>query len=50
MARRHQPHRGIVLLVVLTLLTLLMVIGLTFAALSGQFRRAAETGRAERTV
>ena len=44
MARRHKPHRGVVLLVVLTLLTLLIVIGLTFAALSGQFRRAAEAG------
>ena len=44
MARRHKPHRGIVLLVVLTLLTLLIVVGLTFVVLSGQFRRAAEAG------
>ncbi len=44
MARRHKPHRGVVLLVVLTLLTLLIVIGLTFVVLSGQFRRTAETG------
>ena len=42
MARRHKPHRGVVLLVVLTLLTLLIVVGLTFTVLSGQFRRAAE--------
>ena len=44
MARRHKPNRGIVLLVILTLLTLLIVVGLTFAVLSGQFRRAAEAG------
>ena len=42
MARRHKPHRGVVLLIVLILLTLLLVIGLTFAVLSGQFRRGAE--------
>ena len=42
MARRHKPRRGIVLLIILTLLTLLIVLGLTFAILSGQFRRAAE--------
>ncbi|MHB8861704.1 MAG: hypothetical protein ACYC6N_04810 [Pirellulaceae bacterium] len=44
MARRHQrkPRRGVVLLIVLTLLTLLIVVGLTFAILSGQFRRQAE--------
>lgn len=43
MARRHQqPRRGVVLLVVLTLLTLLIVVGLTFAIISGQYRRAAE--------
>ncbi len=44
MARRQKPHRGVVLLVVLTLLTLLIVVGLTFTLLSGQFRRAAEAG------
>ncbi|MHB8973617.1 MAG: hypothetical protein ACYC3X_25725 [Pirellulaceae bacterium] len=43
MARRHKPRRGVVLLIVIMLLTLLMVIGLTFAILSGQFRRAAES-------
>ncbi len=43
MVRRHKPRRGVVLLVVLTLLTLLIVIGLTFVVLSGQFRRAAES-------
>ena len=42
MARRHKPRRGVVLLIVLMLLTLLMVIGLTFAVISGQFRRGAE--------
>ena len=35
MARRHKPRRGIVLLIILTLLTLLIVVGLTFAILSG---------------
>jgi hypothetical protein len=43
MARRQKPRRGVVLLIILTLLTLLIVVGLTFAILSGQFRRAAET-------
>ncbi|MCU0963097.1 MAG: hypothetical protein MUF48_23645, partial [Pirellulaceae bacterium] len=33
----------VVLLIVLTLLTLLVVVGLTFTVLSGQFRRAAES-------
>ncbi len=42
MARRHKANRGVVLLIVLSLLTLLVVIGLTFALVSGQFRRAAE--------
>ncbi len=42
MARRHKPRRGVVLLIVLTLLTLLIVLGLTFAIISGQFRRGAE--------
>ncbi len=42
MVRRHKPRHGVVLLVVLTLLTLLIVIGLTFAALSGHLRRAGE--------
>ena len=42
MARRHQPRRGVVLLVVLTLLTLLIVLGLTFTIISGHYRRAAE--------
>jgi len=43
MARRRKPRRGIVLLIILTLLTLLIVVGLTFAILSGQYRRAAES-------
>ena len=42
MARRHKRRRGIVLLIILTLLTLLIVVGLTFALLSGQFRRGAD--------
>jgi len=42
MARRHRQRRGIVLLIILTLLTLLIVVGLTFALLSGQFRRGAD--------
>ncbi len=42
MTRRHRANRGVVLLIVLTLLTLLVVVGLTFALISGQFRRAAE--------
>ena len=42
MSRRHKPRRGVVLLVVLTLLTLLLVVGLTLTVLSGHFRRAAE--------
>ncbi len=42
MVRRHKPRRGVVLLVVLTLLTLLIVIGLTFVLLAGGYRRAAE--------
>ena len=43
MARRHKPRRGVVLLIILTLLTLLIVVGLTFAVLLGHFRRAAES-------
>ena len=49
MARRHEPRRGVVLLIVLILLTLLMVIGLTFVVISGQFRRGADAAaRTER--
>ncbi len=42
MARYKKPKRGVVLLIILTLLTLLIVIGVTFALVSGQYRRAAE--------
>ena len=45
MARRYKPHRGVVLLVVLTLLTLLIVVGLTFTVLSGAIP---SSGRGER--
>jgi hypothetical protein len=49
MARRSRPRSGVVLLIVLILLMLLIVSGLTFAIISGQFRRAAEaSGRRER--
>ena len=46
MVRRHKSRRGVVLLVVLTLLTLLIVIGLTFVLLSGLFRRTPTPMRA----
>ena len=42
MVRRHKPRRGVVLLVILTLLTLLIVVGITFTLISGHYRRAAE--------
>ncbi len=42
MARHRKPKRGVVLLIILTLLTLLVVIGVTFALISGQYRRSAE--------
>ena len=42
MPRHEKPKRGVVLLIILTLLTLLIVIGVTFALISGQYRRAAE--------
>ncbi|MFW6171173.1 MAG: hypothetical protein ACODAD_11840, partial [Planctomycetota bacterium] len=49
MIRRHKPRRGVVLLVVLTLLTLLIVVGVTLVVISGQFRRGAEaSARQER--
>ncbi len=42
MARRSKPRRGVVLLIVLILLTLLVVTGLTYAILAGHFRRISE--------
>ena len=41
MARRHTPRRGVVLLVVLSLLVLFVVVAVTYAVVAGHFRRAA---------
>jgi hypothetical protein len=38
---RHKPNRGVVLLVVLSLLVLFVVVGLTYVVVAGQFRKAA---------
>lgn len=38
---RRQPRRGVLLLIVLSLLVLFVLLGLTFIVTSGQFRRAA---------
>ncbi len=41
--RRQPPRKGIVLLMVISLLTLLIVVGVTFMLVSNQFRRAGKS-------
>jgi len=43
MARRRKPNRGVVLLVVISLLVLFVLIAVTFALVAGQYRSTART-------
>ncbi len=48
MVRRPQPRRGVVILIVLSLLVLFVLLVVTFAIVAGQYRRAAQAvGRRE---
>lgn len=42
MTRRHKSRRGVVILIVLSLLVLFVLLAVTFAIVAGQYRRAAE--------
>ena len=42
MPRRRKPHRGVLLLIVLSLLVLFVLIGVTFIVVAGQYTKAAK--------